>query len=448
MAAPRRRHGGGLTATSRRTVARVLETGPAHRADRRSEHHDLVGGHDVVGVVGGEEHRAPGQPPAEGLGQPVPRVGVEVAPDLVQQHQVPAVQHRPGDGHPVALAGAEGGAAFTEHGVEAVGQPARHLAEPGHRHRRIEGGRVGPRGRQRQVLARGSRRTRTAAGGPRRPGPARPPRRATPGRRRRRGCGPPRSGTSATQGVQGGRLAGSRRPDQRHPPARLESRASARRGPARPGRHRRRSPPRTRRRPRRPRAGPRHPTVCPTRRPGPRRSVRRRAGPRRRRGTRPRPGAAGGTPRGRRAAPTTATYSEVWPSSSRRPRTMATRPVPSPARSSSGERGQERDPQRAQGRAAEPLGRLGDLPAAVVDPSERPQGGQALDQLEQVGGQRGEAPPLPLASPRPPGGGTPASSAGPARRGRRGAGARSSRSAPTQASTPTGASTASTSWGR
>ncbi len=57
--------------------------------------------------------------------------------------------------------------------------------------------------------------------------------------------------------------------------------------------------------------------------------------------------------------------------------------------------GEEGDPQRRHRRLAEALGRRGHLAAALGGAAERPEGRQTADELEEAGGQRREAPPLP-----------------------------------------------------
>ena len=82
-------------------------------------------------MVGRDDHGPAVQPGFEALAQPVAGRRVEMAPDLVEQHDVTVVEDRPRDRDPVALAGAERGAPLSDHRVETVAQAVEHLVETG-----------------------------------------------------------------------------------------------------------------------------------------------------------------------------------------------------------------------------------------------------------------------------------------------------------------------------
>ena len=233
-----------------------------------------------------------------------------------------------------------------------------------------------------------------AAGGPRRPAAARRRRPRWPDRPTRPGSGPTTAGPGPRSRAARSTCPNpTARPGRRGRPDRPEGTAPPEPGPWRSAEldaHRleldRRADPLGEASPWRPARRARS-ARCRRRPP----CARRPTCPRPRRGTRPRPAAAGGRPPGRRAAPPARQYKEVWPSSRRSPRTIATRPGPEAGQELEGERGQEGHPERAQRRPAEPLAGLDHLSASVVDPSERPQRREPLDQFEQVGRQRRQA---------------------------------------------------------
>ena len=346
---------------------------------------------------------------ARSLAQDVLPGGVEVGGRLVEQDHGNVAEHRPADGDALALAGAEGQPALAHRGVEAVGQSPDQTVEAGLLDQRPgDARRRWRRGCRAAGCPRWCRGRGRAAAAPRRPGGAT---RASNGRPTLVADGDPAAARAPRS--RAARRAASTCPsrtrhhghvlaggdvevdavEHRLGPAGVadgdvdeadrvaagvgqEARAPAlavgrRRGGA------------TAARPRPARRG------CGRRPPGPRRW----------RGTRRRPGAAGGTPRGPAPGwPGPCPRGSV-PCRRRRPRKSATSAVPTEARVSSAS-----DDRKATLRVDIVSSRSSRLARSRVwrpslGPPERPQGGQALEEVVEGGGQAGQPGPLPVGVP-------------------------------------------------